>query len=126
MGECTVVASANLGVLGGFSEDVVVNDPSVDDDCDRVRLRAAGRLLSSCGAILIVCVCVIQSRRRTITRPCESTTCIIRSASRTKSSIDMRSQVGRSNFEKKKEYGDQLSKKENLGVRRREEGIGFE
>jgi hypothetical protein len=53
MGEWTVVASANLGVLGGFSEDVVVNDPSVDDDLDGVKLRAAGRLLSSWGAIVI-------------------------------------------------------------------------
>lgn len=52
-----MVASANLGVRGGFSEDVVVNDPSDDDDRDGVRLRAAGRLLSSCGAILL-CVYV--------------------------------------------------------------------
>ncbi len=51
-----MVASANLGVLGGFSEDVLVYDPSVEDDRDGVNLRAAGRLFSSWDAIVILCV----------------------------------------------------------------------
>lgn len=52
MGECTVVASANLGVLGGLSDDVVVEDPA-DDEREGVRFKAAGRLLSSEGLIVM-------------------------------------------------------------------------
>jgi hypothetical protein len=40
------VASANLGVRGGFSDDVVEEDPA-DDDREGATPRAAGRLLSS-------------------------------------------------------------------------------
>lgn len=47
-----MVASANLGVLGGLSDDVVEEEP-VDDFREGVRLRAVGRLLSSCGAIVL-------------------------------------------------------------------------
>lgn len=60
MGEYTVVASANRGVLGGFSEDVVVYDPSVDDDRDGVKLRAAGRFFSSCDAIVALCINMVK------------------------------------------------------------------
>lgn len=53
MGEWTVVASANRGVLGGFASDEDVELESVEDtevaDIVRagVRLRAAGRFFSS-------------------------------------------------------------------------------
>lgn len=46
------MASANLGVLGGLSDDDVDVDP-VDDFREGVRLRAEGRLRSSCGAIVM-------------------------------------------------------------------------
>jgi hypothetical protein len=52
MGECTAVASANLGVLGCFSDESVEEDP-VDDEREGDKFKAVGRLLSSCVAILV-------------------------------------------------------------------------
>jgi hypothetical protein len=61
-----VVASANRGVLGCF-RDESVDDESVDDDREGDRLRAAGRLLSSWGDMLI-CVVVEAGKETTVTR----------------------------------------------------------
>lgn len=47
-----MVASANLGVLGCLS-DAPVLEESADDEREGAKLRAVGRLLSSCGVIVI-------------------------------------------------------------------------
>lgn len=46
-GEWMLVASAKRGVLGGLPSDDVDEEESVDADRTGVRLRAAGRFLSS-------------------------------------------------------------------------------
>lgn len=57
-----MVASANLGVLGGLRDDVVVVDPA-DDEREGVKFKAAGRLLSSEGLIVI---CEIGDGKKTV------------------------------------------------------------
>ena len=47
-----MVASANLGVLGCLSDESVLEEPA-DDEREGERFRAAGRLLSSWGAIVL-------------------------------------------------------------------------
>lgn len=84
-----MVASANLGVLGGFSEDVVVNDPSVDDDRDGVMLKAAGRLFSSWDAIVILFLKCGEQKEQSIVPASR----LPISASRTKS-LTMWSEIG--------------------------------
>lgn len=68
------MASANLGVLGGLSDDEVDVEP-VDDFREGVRLRAEGRLLSSCGAIVLWCdVKREEVKERTRPSQCVETT----------------------------------------------------